>query len=347
MPANYLKKQFEEAPGYEGLDPELADKELFAPSQQFETNLEPNPLQRDDELRGSDEPLQVFEDEHDPTWSEQTRAYPDDTGFALTQILGEPTTTAGNGVITDPDGNTIPATAYRHVWDAPYGPDGNSPLTADVIAAYVEEDTFIHMSGCAAAELTLSSGDAGGVIRSSNGPALFWDTIADPSETPVTESLAIQPFMRSGLQVVTWEGDERNIENFDVGISNPLDVARSLGVASAFPDLVEKGEGPIVVTIGVPMRHLDSATLDALKAATRFAMKARWQSKSNIAATGYPYRLWLEGDGAQYVGGGPNALVNQRRIGASFDAKLTSDGAGASSKFTLVNATPDYTTVGS
>jgi hypothetical protein len=344
MPKGYLREQFEDSPGYEGAEPKLSTKTLDAPSQSVENAPEPSPMERDDELRGSDEPLQVFEDEHNPTWSRGLRGYPDSLGFDLTHLLGPPVTTAGDGIIKDPDENVIPEGAHRHVWTAPFGPSGATPVTTDMILAYVDEGSFVHLSGCAVEEFTLNTDDAGGVKQSKKGKALFYEPVADPEITPTPESLAIRPFQRRGLKVSDWQGTIQDLEQFNLTVTNPLDWRRSMGVASAFPDVVEKGEGPIMCVIDAPKGHFRSADLEALMAADRFAVKALWQSLSKIGATAYYYRFWVQGDGAQYTGGGPQALENKRRIGADFQAKLTSDGAGASATFTLVNATASYAT---
>lgn len=343
MPKGYLRQQHESSPAYEGAEVELGEKVLDAPAISVDNSPEPSPMERDDEMRGVDEPLQIFEDEFNPTWGLSSRAYPDLLGFELCKVLGLPTSTAGDGEeVKDPDGVVIPDGATRHVWTAPFGPAGPSPLTTDMILAYTEENTFVHITGAGAEEFTLGSEEAGGVKLGTKGPALFWEHIDDPELVPAPESLAIRPFMRRGLEVVTWQGNPRHLEQFGVTISNPIEAARSMASGSGFPDLLEKGEGPIVVTIEAPKRHINPADLDALLRAERFAMKARWISQSMIGATSYPYGLWLEGDGAQYTGGGPASLENKRRIGSNYTAKLTSDGVGASSKFTLVNATPSY-----
>lgn len=343
MPKGYVREQFEKSPGYEGIVAEVSTKKLDSPATSVDNSLEPSPLERDDELRGADEPLQIFEDEYNPTWGFASRAYPDLLGFRLTHILGLPVSTAGDGAaVKDPEGNSIPVGATRHVWAAPFGPAGPSPLTTDMILGYVDEGSFIHLTGCGAEELSLSSEEAGGVKLASKGPGLFWKPIDDPALTPTPESLAIRPFMRRGLKVVTWQGNVRDLENFGVTISNPIEAGRSMGVGSGYPDLLEKGDGPIVVAIEAPKRHIRKADLEALMAAERFGMKASWISQSKVGVTAYPYSFWLEGDGAQYTGGGPASLENKRRIGSTYQAKLTSDGVGASSKFTLVNATASY-----
>lgn len=347
MPRSYLRERFEETPAHEGADVAKSTKELYSPAMSLENAPEPSVLERDDELRGADEPLMVFEDEHNPTWTYNSRAYPDLLGWRLTHILGAPETIVGDGEVTDPDGNVVPVGAFMHVWQAPFGPAGPSPLTADVLAGYKDEDVFVQLTGCGAEELSISSGEAGGVRVASNGPALFYAAVDDPEDEPAAESLAIRPFMRRGCVVKLWQGNVLNIENFDVTVASPIEVARTMGVMSGYPSLIEKAEGPIVVTISVPKRHLAAADLQALLRAERFAMKTLWESQSEIGATGYPYRAWLEGDGAQYTGGGPAALENKRRVGAEYTAKLTSDGVGASSKFTLVNATEEYVAFGS
>ncbi len=341
MSKGYVREQFEASPGYEGASPRLSTKRLDTPATCVDPTLDPRLLDRDDELRGADEPLQAFEDEHDPRWAMEGRAYPDVLGFRLTHTLGRPTTTAGDGNILDPDGGRVPVGAFMHVWEAPFGPVGDAPLTTDMIVAYVDEGTFIHMSGCATEELELTS-EAGGVKFRANGPALVALPVDDPAITPIPETLAVRPFMRRGLRVTTWQGNVLDLEQFNVTVSNPVEVDRSLGVASGFPSIIEKADGPITVTVEAPKRKLRRADLEALQRATRFAVKAAWVSQTEIAASRYPYSFWLEGDGAQYTGGGPQSLENRRRIGATFQAKLTSDGSGASARFTLVNATASY-----
>ena len=343
MPLNYLQENYEDTPGFEGAEVTLSTKTLHSPAQSVENAPEPEVMERDDEMRQADEPLQVFEDEFNPTWSRGLRSYPDSLGFDLTHILGPPVSTPGDGAaVKDPDGVSVPVGAHRHVWSAPFGPAGPNPITTDMVLGYVDEDAFVHLSGCACEELTLNTDDAGGVKQMKKGAALLYESIEDPAITATPESLAIRPFQRRGLKVATWQGDPKLLEQFNLTITNPLDIGRSMGVASSFPDLAEKGEGPITCVIDAPKRHFQSADLDALMAADRFAVKALWRSLSKIGITAYFYSFWVEGDGAQYTGGGPQTLENKRRIGADFQAKLTSDGAGASSKFTLVNATANY-----
>lgn len=343
MANGYVKLTYEDgAVGNETVTPTASTKVLYPPLIEFETVPGVSHLGRDDENRNIDEPLQVLPEKYDPTWSLSSRMYPDLLGFVLKLILGPPTTTAGDGTITDPDGTTIPTGAHRHVWDAPYGPSGASPQTMTGKVAYVDQSEYFDLRGAACQELALTMPDSGGGQLKASGPACFLDDTTNPSLTPSYESLDIPPFMRRHLAIVTWATGTATTEDWDVTIANPLEVLRTLGIASAYPDLIEKGDGPIVVSGTIRKRAIDADDFAALRDATRFAIKARWTSDKKIGATNAPYGLWLEGDGAQLTGGGQQPLANRRRIGAEYQWSLTSDGAGASSTWTLVNGTASY-----
>src|SRR4051812_20146972 len=101
---------FESIPGNETNTPTLSTKLLTFPLISFTPQLGANPMERNDETRGVDEPLSVVPEIFAPQWALESRAYPDTLGFLYKLILGSPVTTAGDGIITDPDGATIPAT---------------------------------------------------------------------------------------------------------------------------------------------------------------------------------------------------------------------------------------------
>lgn len=342
MANGYLHSAFESTPGNETNTPTLSTKVLYHPLRSFQPSLNPNPLERDDELRNVDEPIMVLPESFDPAWSLDTRLYPDLAGFELKGILGAPTTTAGDGIITDPDGSTIPTGATRHVWTAPYGPSGASPLTTQRQVAYKDESVFFKLKGCGSSAVALDSPASGGVGLSASGPALYMARVADPALTPAYESLTIPPFERAHLQIVTWLAGTAVTEDFNVSIANPMETVRTLGAASKFPDLLEKGDGPIVVSGTIPKRHIDPDDFDGLLNETTFTVKVRWQSTVNVGATSYKYALWLECNNCQYVDGEPEALANRRRIGASWAWKATYGGTAGSSKWTLVNNTASY-----
>lgn len=343
MATGYVSARYEDVPGNESNTPNYSTKRIYIPALSFAPSLNPSHLERDDEIRNVDQPLMVLSERYGPEWSLETRNYPDTLGFLLKLILGAPTTTEGDGsAVTDPDSAAIPADAYRHVWTAPFGPSGSSPLTAFFQAAYADQSVYFDLKGAACQSLSLETPETGGGRISASGPALYMARVSNPSLTPAYESLAIPPFQRSHLTIQTWlSGSAARFEDFSVSIANPVEPYPSIGIASKYPDVMEKAEAPVMFTGSVPMRQLDPDDYDALVAATGFSAKAKWISTANVTGS-YKYSLWIEFDNAQYMTGGPGALENRRRIGGNFDFKATYDGAGASATVTLVNGTDDY-----
>jgi len=345
MPAGYVQEKFESTPGNESNSPSLSTKVMYPAAVQYTYDPGTAPMERNDELRASNEPLAVIPEHYEPTWSAEGRMYPDHIGWRLKHILGPPTTTAGDGIITDPDGSTVPVGAHRHVWastSADWGNSGVSPLTAQMILAYKDQSTFVKLKGAACESLTLNTPDQGGARISANGPALYADdALADPSATPSQESIATRPFERSGLTLATFLSSSGVHEDFGVTISSPLEAVRSLGGASKWPDIMEKGEGIITVDFSLAQRQLDPDDLAALRASTGFGIKAKWLSETVITGS-TKHALWLEGVNAQYTSGAPAALANVRRIGADFTGRLTTAGSGVACTITLVNATASY-----
>lgn len=342
MANGYAHAALESIPGNETNTPTLSTKVIYEPVQQMQIDPGPSHMARDDENRNVDEPLALLAEKYDPKWSMQSRMYPDMLGFELAAMLGLPTTTAGNGTITDPDTVVIPTGATRHVWTAPFGPAGLSPKTAQRQAAYVDEGFFLKAKGCGTDSLSIDSPDSGGAILKTSGPALYVARVSDPALTPTYEALSIAPFERSHLTLPTWLASTAETEDFSVAISNPMETVRTLGIASKFADQMEKGDTPIVVSGAIPKRVLDADDWDAMMAATGFVVKARWQSTVVIGATTYKYTLWIECLNAQYTDGTPDPLSNKRRLGATFNWKSTYNGTPGSTKITLINATTSY-----
>lgn len=338
MATGYVEQKTESIPGNESNTPTLSAKVLTAPFLEFEAQLNPSPMERDDENRNTDEPVPVLEEAHDPTWRALCRMYPDVLGFWLSAMLGNPTTTAGDGIITDPDTTAIPATAYRHVWTAPFQ-TGSSPKTQQLQVSYKDQSVFFKAKGAGTESLSIASPATGGARIEAGGPALYLNRQADPSVTPSYESLSIRPFTRGNL-TLSWLSGSGTTEDFDLTIEQAIDTVRSLGIASKFPDVMEKGEGPVVVSGSIPKRQLDLDDYDAMKTATGFAATAKWVNDTIIAAA-YPYKLFVAMSNCQYTGGEIDALQNRRRHGARFNFKATRS-ASASATITLVNATSSY-----
>lgn len=341
MPNGYARLAYESTPGNETNAPTLSTKKLFPPL----TSLAPKPgtahLSRDDEVRNQDEPLAVIPEAYAPTFDMGVRAYPDTVAFLLGLVCGAPTTTAGDGVITDLAGTAVPSGAYRHRWTAPFGPSGASPRTAQIDAAYSDQSVYYKMKGAGISDLSLESPEEGGAMVSASGPCLYLDRQSNPSLTPSYESLAVRPFTRGDLTLPSNLSGTGTTQDFSVSISNPMEAVRSLGIASRWPDVLEKdNEGPIVVSGEINKRQLDADDIDALKNATGFALTATWKS-SSVIASGYGYSMAVKVDNAQYVDGEPDALQNRRRHGHSLSWKSTTASTG-STTLEVVNATASY-----
>lgn len=340
-----MQAAFENIPGNETNTTTLSTKVIFFPAVTFNPQLNPNPMERSDELRGVDEPLAVVPEAYAPTWDIETRAYPDTLGFLLKLILGPPVSTAGNGIITDPDTIVIPVGVTRHVWTAPFGPAGLAPQSAQFQAAYRDQSVFWKLRGAGCASLALTSPANGGARVAASGPALYMSRISDPALTVAYETLSILPFMRGNLSLPTWLASTTpQVQDFSFTIANAQTAERTFQIASKFPDDLEKGDAPIIITGSVPKRLIGAVDYDALLANTGFAATARWVSTVNVGATSYPYKLYLQMANAQYVGGGPAALTDARRIGATFNFSSTNavGTAGNSTTITLLNATTSY-----
>jgi hypothetical protein len=338
----YVQHRLEDSPGNESTEATYNTKVIYPKWLTFSPDIGVAHLERDDEMSDTCEPLAVLSESKTPNWSAEGRMYPDVLGFLLSMQLGLPTTTDGDGVITDPDSVAIPAGAYRHVWTAPFNSaSGASPQSGEARVAYEAQSVYYQLRGMGLQSLGITTPEQGGARLSASGPALSMTRISDPSLTPAYESVATPPFMHKNLSVSAISGGAV-VEDFSLNIENPMDPQRTLGTASEFPDELYKGDGPIMVTGSIPKELLDDTDYDALVNATGFAATAKWISTAFITGS-YPFGFWVEFDNAQYVGGGPRPLANQRRIGQDLDFKATYDGSGASTTITLVSATPSYT----
>lgn len=339
MALGYLRMAGESTPGNETNTPTLATAQAYPPVLSWSNNPGFSHLRRDDELRNVDEPLAALIEAADPSWGLEVRAYPNLLGHLLSYTLGLPTTTAGNGIITDPDAGVIPVGAHRHVWTAPFGPTGAYPYTFQADAAYRDQGVYLKLKGCATEQLEIETPDSGGARVKMSGPALYMTRGSDPALTPSYEAVATPPFLKSHLNLA-WLSGSADFESFGLAIANPLEVIHSGGSGSRWPDRVYKGDGPIGFTGSVPKNLLDPDDYDALAAATGFAATAKWISTA-IAAGSYTHKLWVAMSNCQYLEGSPNDLTNRRRIGADFSFAATRS-AAASVVVTLVNSQPSY-----
>lgn len=336
MALGYLRVAGESTPGNESNTPTLTTKKTFVPIESY--TLEPGfqHLLRENELVNTDLPRAALPNVANPNWQMSVRAYPDVLGQLLTTMLGAPTTTAGNGTITDPDSTAVPASAYRHVWTTP-GLTGVSPQTAQHDLAYTDEAVYFKVKGAATQSLAITNPEDDAVMLAASGPALYATRQSDPSLSPTYEADSVQAFMRRHASL-SWLSGAADPADCSVTITNPSAPRHHFGSGSRWPSRMYKGDSPILVTGSIPMELIDQQDYDGLKDATGFTATLKWASDTVIASS-YTYKLWIASaaSSCQYIGGGPNPLTNVRRRGASFDFRMS----GAVT-ITLVNATSDY-----
>lgn len=347
MASGYLRvaREASGGPGNETNSPTLATKKTFIPITGFNIDPGTNHMERGDELRNSQLNPAILAESYDPKWDLSSRAYPDVLAQMLTCLFGPPTTTAGNGTITDLGGTAIPATAYRHRWgDTPVA--GANPATSQFDIGYTMLATPVYYKakGAAVEALEVESPAEGGVMIKASGPAAYADEQSNPSLTPTYESLSVRPFTRANLTIPTNLSGTGEVDDFTLSISNPVETHRTLGIASEWADTVEYANEGVVVTSGtIPKRILDSTDLAALKAATGFALLAKWESDSIIASS-YPYKFIVSVANAQYTSGKPGELGNRRRIGLEDVGWVSTSADGSTAtQFEVVNATSAYT----
>ena len=350
MPQGYVQLRSEQTVGNESVSPTLSTKTLYVPADEFSVDQGASFLDRDDEMRGLSEQIPHFPETYSGKWSLKSRLYPDTLGMALSCMFGTSATgetgathytyTAGNGIITDPDGSTIPTSCSRHVWVAPFGPSGASPKTFQSIAAYKDQGLYFKSKGSAVEALSIDTPESGGAMIEASGGSAYMDAVSDPALSPSYETLATRPFMRAGQLVMTWLSGTATFADFGFQIGNPVDFVRSLGTASKHPDVVEKAEGLVTVGGSVDKRQLDIDDFNALRDATEFAAKVRWRSDTVIASS-YQYAFWLEMTAAQYTDGNMAPLGNRRRLGGSFNFRAARN-ASPSVTLTLVNNVTSY-----
>lgn len=341
----YLRGDYETTVGSESnSSPTLSSKSIYIPGTEAELALNPTVLERDDELRGVDEPIAVLEEFHRPTWRLRTRTYPDALGFLLKSQLGAPTTTAGNGVITDANGVVVPTGAYRHTWTAPFGPAGTSPQTTQWRGAYADNSTFFKLQGAAVESSEFTVAEQGGVGLIAQGPATYLTRISDPSLTASYEALTIPPFLRAHLSIShglsgTASGHEGDCT---FRIDSPLEAVSDYSSASRFPSQMYKGDTAPTLSGTITKSSVDPEDWDALKAATGFTLAFTLTSTATIASS-YPYKAIIKCLNAQYMEGGPEPLAAKRRLKADFTWRSTYAGSAGSSTLQVVNATSAYT----
>jgi len=343
MAQGYVECRFETGtgPGKEsGVSSSFAAKVIYFPATTFNFDTNPNPLERDDEMRTQNEPIRFDQEAFAPSWSMDIRAYPDVAAFLLKAHLGAPTTTAGDGVIADLAAAVIPVGATRHTWTAPYA-TGSTPQTIMFRVVVPEHSMYWDVRGASVESLEWSTPDSGGVMLRVSGKANYISSIANPALTATYESLAIAPFLRAHA-ALTWLASSATCETLNVGVSKQVEHVRTYGGGSKWPDITEHGEGVVQISGQFDGRTITSADWAAMIAATRFTALISYVHTS-IIATAYPYKMFIQAPNtsAAYISGGPADIQNRKRTPSSWNFRFTRDSA-VSATIQVVNATASY-----
>jgi hypothetical protein len=258
------------------------------------------------------------------------------TGGTSPAIAVTTTTPGVAGSVADPDGGTVPTGASKWVFSKrSFTTSTQQARSMQMIMAYVTEGQFATHQGVGVNSLTMNA--AGEVTGGTTGLYSTYST-TDPNLTPAYDTQAI-PFFRRGDITLTWLANTSTTDDFSWTVTNDLSPNRPLGQASSWPGELNPGDARVRVTGSMPKYRFGAADMTALLNGVTFGAKARWQTPTNIGATTYPYGMWLEMPACQYTGGGPSALANTRRIGASFDWTAGWDeGSGYDVRITLVNS---------
>lgn len=346
---HYVQALVEQLPNGELSSNPLSVTPFYFPATEWEWHLPAKEDDRSDEMRGSPEGL--FPDIIGFGPFEATlhhRPYANQLGLIAFCCFGAPVTTAGNGVITDPDSATIPATATRHVWDS--AALGAAPRSFQGTFAYKsaggsDSDKWFRGKGIHIDGFNLPADFTANAFQASAKGLYLQRLVADPTLSPTYDAPTIKPFYEPDFTVQTWlagTGIPSGGLNFE--FENPVAEFDAYD-GSKYPagfDL--DGLGPIGKGT-IQTRYLDVDDFDAFIGGTSFSIKARWKSSINIAATSYKYSMWLEAN-AQYSDFQAESLKHQIRHGATLPFVFGKGAAVSAFKLTLVNGVASYSSVG-
>jgi len=338
MSAEALELRLEESPRYEGAVTttpyRVSTTSTFFPLTSFEPSPEPDWMDRSDELRSIEGSVANVSDTFNPTARLSERAYFNNLTHLLSLAGFVGTYTAGNGVITDPDGTVIATGANRWVFNKR---TGSAAQTAQLIACYGTSGPWLKGQGYAVNELGLN---AVGELDVTMEGLVLARLAADPTLTPAYDVSAILPARRADL-ILSWLASSGLTNEFELSIANPLFPysSYSLAVPSVYRDKMEQGDDRVRLTGTISKRSITPADWDAMIQAATFAAIAKWKSQKVIGVTATKYGLWVEMPACQYTSASPEALGNKRRFGAAYDFWAAYDETlGYDVKITLVNA---------
>lgn len=237
---------------------------------------------------------------------------PTSTQAAAAPTVQSPDWTTGDTFATKP-GSFVGPGAFKYVFSKRLGAQAQ---TAQVTAAYGDMSVWLQGQGYGVSSLSLN---ATGELTT-NLLGLVVGSVADPGFTPVLDSQSILPARRGDL-TLTWLTGGGTIDDFTATLTNPLQVVRSLGLAtpSLFPDVMEQGDTWPSLAGTIPKRRINGTDFAALINASTFAATARWRTVNYVAASPSKYGIWIAMPAVQLTGGTPDDLAGVRRFGASYN----------------------------
>lgn len=338
----YVHNLVETTPNGELNPSALSSTPFYHPLTQADWNVPVLFDDRSDELRGFSDNVQPDVVGYDPqTWGANLRLYPNLFGLYMHCMHGNATYTAGNGVITDPGGVTMPASTNRHVWTA--GTTNTQVRSLQRQLVYPDQAFFIKQRGCVPEQIQVQ---ADGEVMTMNvtGHNLYTAVVADPALTATYDALTVKPFLRSHMtQPATWLAASATQSAFGFTLDNPVSYDRTLS-GSQFPDVVDRTGVDLRLTVQLNTRNIDLDDFNALMAGTSFTVKASWVSTQFITGS-YPYKLFIEGN-AIYSDYQAEGLQHRIRHGATIPVTFgRSSGGTPSYTITLCNGITSYSSV--
>lgn len=342
----YAKLQIEK-PGKAGNESDAG--EVYAPEFYLpatEVGFVPNPdmLDRSDEISGVEGKRTGAANDYAPTGSIVTRAYTRYLGALLFILFGEVATTEGDGgEVKDPDEVAIPAGVFRHVFSKK---SGATPLSGRLTTAYF--DKWILARGLTIGSLAFALAEDGVKATATTMANYLNRLTVDPEDTVEGDPFSVLPFRRRNVTVTTPSLEATALLNsIDFTMEQTLEAVRPMGIATGWPqatDRANKPEGFLRLSGSLTRRDFDPVDWDALIAASIFGLSFHFESEQNVGETEYPYSMWVETDGAQYTGGGPETLKQQARHESNYDWMAGAQEAGKDDfSVTLVNDVASYT----
>lgn len=338
----FAKLELEDSQGNGSTTTNVFGTPFYLPAIEVALNPKPKPLNRSDEQRGIDGLQLLAQNEYEPEGAIEMRGYAHYLGALMMLLHGDVTTTAGNGVITDPDGNTIPAGAYRHEFVKLAGP---TPKSARLTTSYGLE--WVQARGLTLKSLGFEIQEDGVKAKAEAMANYMSRLTSDPGDSPSYEAFSILPWRRRNM-VVTWPLGSEEIESIEFSLDQDLEYVFSMSdtANAGFPSRTERAnsyEGFLALTGKLTRRQFDEADWDALISAEAFELSVMMESEQNIGATNYPYRMWVQTGSAQISDGELEGLKNQPRHQMELDWQAGyNEDDSYDFKVTIVNGTSAY-----